>query len=349
MASKAVKKASPSKSKPAKAAPKKAAPKKTVATKKSAPAKAKASKPVALVSRSGFILINNVLLVIAAAIILLAILYPLVLELLKLPGISVGPSYFNRTFMPITAALPILAALAPLMAWDRTSSAQLRELCIKLMPALLVAFLIAITLFSTSSALLIIGILVVGWLGMGSVRYVLRLRAARVNLLSRGGLRHIASATAHIGLACFILGMTLTATLKQTYELPLSAKEPMVMGEYSLRLVGAERTTANNYTSRRADLEISHRGHVITTLSPELRYYEVRQMQTTEAALYSTLFQDIYVVLGESNYAVKKDEATLGVRMYVTPAQQWIWIGFLLAAAGGGLALIVTLARKGDA
>ena len=301
------------------------------------------SKPVALLSRSGFILINNVLLVIAAAIVLLAILYPLGLELLKLPSISIGPSYFARTFMPTLAALPILAALAPLMAWDRTSTEQWRGLCLKLAPALLVALTISITLLWPPRGLLIIGLMLGFWLILGSAHYLKRMRAAHVSILSLNGARHVASAASHIGLACFILGMALTATLKQTYELPLNAKEPMVMGDYSLRLIAAERKSESNFTTRRATFEVSRAGHVITTLSPELRYYPVRQMQTTEAALYSTPLKDIYVVLGESNYAEKKDQATLGVRMYVTPGQQWIWIGFLLAAAGGGLALAVSL------
>jgi cytochrome c-type biogenesis protein CcmF len=309
----------------------------------------KVSKPVVLLSRSGFILVNNLLLVAAAAIVLLAILYPLALELLKLPTISVGPSYFNATFLPMTAALPILAALAPLMAWDHTTPHQLRTLCITLAPALLVAVLIALTIFSITNALLLIGLLMAGWLLLGTAQYIRRMRVAHVAILSRTGLRHIASATSHAGLAIFILGMACTATLKQTYEAPLTAKEQMVMGEYSLRLIAAERHTEDNFTTRRATLEVSHHGRIITTLTPELRYYPVRQMQTTEAALFSTPLRDIYVVLGESNYSVNKENAQLGVRMYITPAQQFIWLGFLLAAAGGGLALLLALRRNNGA
>jgi len=179
-----------------------------------------------------------------------------------------------------------------------------------------------------------------GWLLLGTWHYLQRLRAAKIRLLSTTGLRHIASATAHAGFALFILGMALTATLKQTYEAPLNAQSPMVMGEYSLRLIAAERHTRNNFTTRRATLEISRDGHVITTLTPELRYYAVRQMQTSEAALYSTPLHDIYLVLGESNYAANKEDATLGIRLYITPGQQWIWIGCILVALGGVIGIL---------
>ena len=303
-------------------------------------------KPVALLSRSGFILINNLLLVAAAAIVLLAILYPLALELLKLPGISVGPSYFSATFLPMTAALPILAALAPLMAWDRTTKGQLKTLCLRLAPAMIVALGIALTILSAGGGLLAIGLAMGAWLLFGSYTYYRKVKAAQVRLFSNAGLRHIASLIGHVGLAVFVIGMATTATLKQTYELPMNAKEPMVMGDYSLRLVAAERKTEHNYTARRATLEVSKHGQLITTLTPELRYYSVRDMQTTEAALHSTLLRDIYIVLGESSYARDGKESVLGVRMYVTSGQQLVWLGFLLAAFGGGLAIIPALRRK---
>ena len=309
----------------------------------------RASKPVALLSRSGLILINNLLLLAAAAIVLLAILYPLALELMKLPTISVGPAYFNNTFLPMTAALPILAALAPLMAWDKTTPGQLRALCIQLAPALLVAAVISFALFSPLHVLLLVGLMMGGWLIFGSILYLRKMMRAQVRLFSLIGLRHIASALGHLGFAMFILGMAFTATLKHTYEAPLTAKAPMVMGEYSLRLIAAERRKQDTYTTRRATLEVSRGGHVITTLTPELRYYTVRGMQTSTAALYSTPLHDIYLVLGEANYSNDKENATLGVRLYVTPAQQWIWVGFVLAALGGAVGLLASLRNQGRA
>ena len=113
--------------------------------------------------------------------------------------------------------------------------------------------------------------------------------------------------------------------------------------------VGAVREERDNYVARRASLEVSRAGRVITTLSPELRYYPVRAMQTTEAALYSTPLRDIYAVIGESSYGTKGEQAALGVRLYVTPAQQFVWLGFILAAAGGFIACLASLYRRRDA
>lgn len=299
-----------------------------------------------LLSRSGFILINNLLLVAAAGIILIAILYPLGLELAKLPTISVGAPYFNATFLPMTAALPLLAALAPLMAWDRTSGTQLRALVRMLTPALLVAAFITITLFSYTSMLAFVGVALGVFLLYGSALYVRRVLRAQVRILSSTGLRHMASAVAHTGLAVFVLGIVCTSLLKQTYDAPLASKTPMVMGAYTLKLVRSERKEEDNFITRRATLEVSRGDVLITTLSPELRYYPTRSMQTTEAALYSTPMQDIYVVIGESNYSVDKEAAALGVRMYVTPGQQFVWAGFILAAIGGFIGLLAAMIQR---
>ena len=309
----------------------------------------KRTTPVALLSRSGFILINNLLLVAGAGIVLVAILYPLVLQLVGLPSISVGPPYFNATFLPMTVALPLLAALAPLMAWDRTSVKQLRDLLKMLAPAMLAGAFIVLALLSQHVALAVVGIALGLWLGLGTFHYLARMARAQVALFSGVGLRHIATAAAHGGLALFVLGMTLTGLLKQTYEMPLTPNAPMHLGAYTLQLVKAERIEENNFITRRASLQVSRNGEVVTVLTPELRYYPVREMQTTEAALYSTPLRDIYLVIGESNYTASKEEANLGIRMYVTPGQQLIWGGFLLAGLGGLVACATALIRRKDA
>jgi len=307
------------------------------------------TRPVALSSRAGLILIGNLLLLSTMGVVLIAILYPLMLELLHLPSISVGPRYFNATFLPIAAGLPLLAAMAPLMAWDLTTRAQWVKVIESLAPAVFVACIIIMALVRPVLAIEATGLVLAAWLMLGTFYYLRRFQRGQMAVLSAAGMRQIASATAHFGLAVFVMGMAITALFKQTFEAPLVTNQPMVMGDYTLRLVKAERVEASNYTARRATLEISTDSHAITTLTPELRYYPIRQMQTTEAALYSTPQHDIYVVIGESRYdsnSKNKDHSTLGIRMYVTPGQQLVWAGFLLAGLGGLLALAACFIRS---
>ena len=64
-----------------------------------------------LVSREAGLLLNNILLVVTAATILLGTLYPLVIDALGLGKLSVGPPYFNTVFIPLTAPLAVLVGI----------------------------------------------------------------------------------------------------------------------------------------------------------------------------------------------------------------------------------------------
>ena len=290
--------------------------------------------PVRLASRSGLMLMGNVILVAAAFTILIAILYPLFLAMIGAPSVSVGAPYFNATFLPLTAPLLVLAALGPLLPWDRFTRAQLVARARSLLPALLAAALIALALADTDIMLVFAGVALSAWLLYGSA--VSLRRALRVK--SPMSTRQIASVMAHAGIALLALGITATGLFKQTYEAPLNANKPLQFGEFTLTLVNAIRTQEDNYTLRRATFRISHEGKRVTELSPELRFYEARAMQTTEAALYSTPLRDIYLVIGDAP-ASADGTPNLGVRMYVTTGQQWIWLAFLLIAGGGFVAL----------
>src|SRR5690349_7514397 len=70
-----------------------------------------------LLSRETLLLVNNVLLVVAAGSVLLGTLYPLFIDALNLGKLSVGPPYFNAVFVPIMVPLIVLVAIGPLARW----------------------------------------------------------------------------------------------------------------------------------------------------------------------------------------------------------------------------------------
>ena len=62
------------------------------------------------VSREGALVLNNLLLSTAAATVLLGTLYPLFLDIVGGGTVSVGPPFFNATFVPIMAPLIVASA-----------------------------------------------------------------------------------------------------------------------------------------------------------------------------------------------------------------------------------------------
>ena len=298
-----------------------------------------ATVPVRLNSRSGLILIGNAILTVAAFTILIAILYPVFLQLADAPSVSVGAPYFNATFLPLGGLLAVLAALGPLLPWDRFTAAQLRARSVALLPAVLAAVLLALALADTQWALACVGMGVGFWLLLASMAAWRRAWRARQLFTSARGWRQCASVLAHAGIAVLALGITATSLFKHTYEAPLVANRPLVFDQYTLRLTQAVRKSVDNYTTRRATFDVLYRGKKLTSLSPELRYYAARDTQTTEAALYSTPLRDIYLVIGDIAGQQDTGGKAIGVRMYVTPGQQWIWLACLMIGGGGFMAL----------
>ena len=70
--------------------------------------------------------------------------------------------------------------------------------------------------------------------------------------------------------------------------------------------------------------------NIITQLKPENRFYPVTNSFTSEVAIDTNLFRDLYMVLGEGNL----NDGWI-VRIYYNPLVIWIWIGALTIFLGG--------------
>lgn len=74
----------------------------------------------ALWSRETLLLANNLVLVVAASMILLGTLYPLVLDALTGAKLSVGPPYFDALFLPLMALLMVVLGVGVVVRWKDT-------------------------------------------------------------------------------------------------------------------------------------------------------------------------------------------------------------------------------------
>ncbi len=97
---------------------------------------------------------------------------------------------------------------------------------------------------------------------------------------------------------------------------------------------GCDRGQGPNYFTTMGDMVVARDGKVIAEMHPEKRRYPVAGMPTTEAAIRTRPFGDLYLVLGDA-----QDGGGWAVRTYVKPFALWIWGGALLMAFGGLLSL----------
>jgi len=79
----------------------------------------KAEGMFAPMSREGALIVNNLLLTAAAFAVFIGTLYPLFLDAMDGPKITVGPPFFNMTFVPIMVPLLCLVPLGSLLGWKR--------------------------------------------------------------------------------------------------------------------------------------------------------------------------------------------------------------------------------------
>jgi len=296
----------------------------------------------ALVSRESALLVNNVVLVVAAAAVLLGTLYPLFLDALGLGKISVGPPYFESVFMPLMAPAVFLMGIAPFARWKQD---QPLDLVLRLKWAFAVAVVSALGLPLTLgrwTPLLALGILLAVWVALASLanlkERVMQLRGSTgvsvgtaLRRLSRG---YWGMLVAHLGVAAFIVGVTLVRGYEVEKDVRMSPGDTVAAGGYQFRLDRLDQVQGPNYDATRGVISVTRNERPVATLHPEKRFFTVQQMPMTEAAIDTGWTRDLYVSLGEP----LKDGAWV-VRVYYKPFVSWIWGGAFLMALGGIIAV----------
>jgi cytochrome c-type biogenesis protein CcmF len=289
-----------------------------------------------LFSRETMLLANNVLLAVATATVLLGTLYPLILDALGLGKISVGAPYFNLVFLPLMIPLAVLTALGPLVRWkDDRLVRVLAGLKVAAALLALVAVVLAFTLGPVSPGA-VAGMLLAIWVAYGSLHPLwerIRNRGDRWQALKSTPRSFYGMTLAHLGLAVFIAGVTVVSAFEVEKDLRMVPGESIEMGGYEYRFDGVRRVQGPNYQAFEGVISIFRDGRQVVELNPQKRTYLVQTSPMTEAGIDSGFFRDLYVSLGEP-----LGDGAWSVRVYFKPMVNWIWLGALLMALGGGLA-----------
>jgi len=288
----------------------------------------------ALVSRETLLLINNVLLVVAAASVLLGTLYPLVIDALGLGKISVGPPYFNAVFVPIMLPILVLVAIGPMARWKHDEP---KAIIGKLWPAAVIAVLAGIALPWAAggwNGAVALGLALVGWMVAALVLQAAdRFKKPGAATPSWWGMQ-----VAHFGLAVFVVGVTLVSNYQEERDVRMEPGDTVNVGNHQFKFLGVRASEGPNYQAWVGSFELYRHGRLLRTLHPEKRNYGMGTMPMTEAAIDVGLTRDLYVSLGEPLTADKENGAW-AVRVYFKPFVDWIWGGALLMALGGFIAI----------
>ncbi|MCQ4299720.1 heme lyase CcmF/NrfE family subunit [Pseudomonas songnenensis] len=286
-------------------------------------------------SRETLLLVNNLLLVVATAMILLGTLYPLLLDALSGAKLSVGPPYFNAMFVPLIGALMVTLGVGILVRWKDT---PLKWLLGMLTPVLITSVVLGglgSLLFGDFNWAVLAVSLLAAWVVIASIRDLLD-KTRHKGLLK--GMRSLAPSywgmhLAHLGLAVCAIGVVLTSHQSAERDLRLAPGESLSLGGYEFVFEGAVHHEGPNFTSDKATIRVLDGDKQIATLHPEKRLYTVQQMPMTEAGIDAGFTRDLYVALGEP-----LGDGAWAVRVHIKPFVRWIWLGALMMGLGGVLA-----------
>jgi cytochrome c-type biogenesis protein CcmF len=292
------------------------------------------------VSREGALVFNNLFLTTACATVFVGTLYPLALEAITGEKISVGAPFFNATFGPLFVPLLIAVPFGPLMAWKRGDLKGVTQ-------RLTAAFILALLGFAVVCA--IEGRPVLAALGIGLAIFVIA--GALTDIVERTGLwrgpfgtvlRRAAglprsawgSAFAHMGLGIALLGIVGVTQWGTEQIVSLRPGDKVSLRHYEFTFDGTTPRTGPNYSDLVVKLSVRRNGERIGVMEPAKRSFATREMTTTEAALLSRGFSQIYVSLGDTNA-----DGSIAVRIYHKPLVLLIWLGCIVMVVGGGLSL----------
>ena len=288
--------------------------------------------------RESFILGNNVLLTVSAAVVLLGTLYPLGFEALTGGDkISIGPPYFNAVFVPLMLALMALMILSHRSRWWATARSLLTASQ---------GVFSAIALVAAVGLSLVMGpikfwILGVAWLAamiLLNLGYELyrrvRRKSNRISRLLTQPLAVYAMVLGHAGIAVTALGIVTTVMLSEEADLYMAPGDRAQVGAYEVRFYGTNSVQGPNYVADQGRVEVSRAGELITTLFPEKRRYLASQSIMTEADIHVRSLGDIYVALGEP-----LENGAWAVRVHIKPLVRFIWFGGVLIALGGVISI----------
>ena len=293
------------------------------------------------ISREGALVLNNLFLTVSAAVVFVGTLYPLALDALTGAKISVGPPYFNLTFVPLMIPLLVAVAIGPMLAWKRGDlRAALQRLTIAFVVAVVgVLFAFAFVARGPWMAPLAIGLGV--WVALGALSetaFRIKLGRAPMDEVWRRacGLPRAAygGMLAHFGLGIMVLGITATSAWRSEDISVMRAGETKSMAGYTVVFKGLSESRGPNYAEQTGAFDLLQGGVTVTELRPSKRLYDAPKQATTEAGILASWAGDLYIVLGE----VREDGATT-VSVFFNPLVRFIWLGALIMFFGGGLSV----------
>ena len=287
------------------------------------------------VSREAALVVNNLLLTVILVVVLAGTLWPLALEAINGGKISVGAPYFNATAGPLALILLVILAAGPVMRWraDR-AKLVLGRMSLALLAG--AAALLAVLAFAGPIGLLpLFGLAVAALVAAGSLAPLWKRNLRRTPLFTWG------MVIAHLGCAVSLAGMASDAAFTAENLVAAKPGETHPIGPFEVTFAGLREVPGPNYSALEGLLLVrkGSTGEPFVML-PHLRQFSDPPMLTNQAAIRTFWNGQLYLTIGE-----KEMEGRWLLRLWWKPFVTLIWLGGMMMALGGALALLGRVRR----
>ncbi len=284
-------------------------------------------------SRETFLLLNNVLLVIAATLILFGTLAPLIADVFKAGKISVGAPWFEIAFAIPMVPLLFLIGVGMHTAWrSQDWNALIKQLKVPAIIALVAGLSIPAMIYGRFGILVTVGVIAAFWIMAVSMIQPIRSwrRSAGTPRITRSA---FGMSIAHFGVGIFVLGISIVQAFSVEADLRMAPGESVDVAGFSFELRELRNVQGPNFQALEGEIDIRKDGNFIGKLRPQKRTYLVQQSPMTEAGILAGWNKDLFVALGDP-----LGNGAWSVRLQYKPMIRFIWLGALIMAFGGIIA-----------
>ncbi len=300
-------------------------------------------------SKESSFLCNNLVLVGITFATLWGTLFPVISEAVRGVKITVGPPFFNKVNTPFGLALLALTGLCPLLAWRKTTFKNLQKNFLVPCAASVVGATVFVLagirqvypLISFTLAVFVFFSVFFEFFRGAQARK--RTKGEGIGkalwMLVNKNRRRYGGYIVHVGVVLIFIGITGNAFKMET-QATLKEGESFTIKDYTLTYNSISYYPTANKEVVVANLSLLNSGSQIAVLNPEKNYHKESEQPASEVAIYSTLKEDVYVILA----GFEENVATFTVM--VTPLVIWLWIGGAVMGLGTIFAMLPTRKKR---
>jgi cytochrome c-type biogenesis protein CcmF len=298
------------------------------------------------VSREAAFLANNWVLLFSAFFVLFATMFPTLSEAVTGQRLTVGADFFNKWMKPIGLILLLLTGIGPLLAWRKSTVANLRNQF--LWPTLSAVVVgggvraLGIPVWASGLCFALCGFvtatIVQEFVRAAKVRHDATgtdLFTALVGLFSRERRRY-GGYVIHVGIVLMFLGFAGNGFNRDETVL-LKPGQQVNLNPYVVKYVSLSVTDDGQKQMVTGHVEVMRHGKPYDSMYPARWFYRKHESEpTTEVAIHRSLSDDLYIVL--AGYDVETQSSTF--KVVINPLIDWIWFGIGVIIIGTVIALL---------